>query len=170
MDITNEAFSAMKAVPDERVYHQPEPADQLLKALGDIVRATGLPFTHSRDIHDKFGWTSEYFTDSWGDFLDFHVYYTPDVSDSMFAYGQPWGAGKKLIVGEFGKNMTDSAEARAGYYEAVRAMCGSDPDCLGAFAWSAWDQGKSKAEQFGLFDQDRVLRSDIGDVFLKFPT
>jgi hypothetical protein len=169
VDITNEATGALKAPQDQYSYHGQEPAAELLETLGEAVRSAGLPITHSRDIQDAQGWSTEDFTDRLGDFLDFHVYYRPSTSDSLAAYTQPWGIGKKLIIGEFGVNQAHTPSERAEYYLAVKAMCGTDENCLGAFSWSAWDQAPARIEQFGLFDNHRRLRDDVGGAFLQFP-
>ena len=168
VDIVNEARS-LNYNPDHDSYRQPEPVDKLLAELGGIVRAAGLPITYSRSMRDPSGWSLDYFTDHMGDFLDFHVYYSPGPTDSLIAYQQPWGAGKQLIVGEFGRDITDSSATRTAYYDAVRTMCGNDSNCLGGFAWSAWDLGTTATSQWGLFDQARVLRKDIGEPFSRFP-
>lgn len=98
VDITNEATGALKAPHDEYSYREPEPAADLLEALGETVRSAGLSITHSRDIQDAQGWVAEHFTDRLGDFLDFHVYYRPDARDSLTAYTQPWGVGKSWLL------------------------------------------------------------------------
>ena len=166
VDIVNEA----SAIPELGgwTYNQPEPVADLLTELGHIVRAVGLPVTYSRNISDSSGWTLDYFTDRLGDFLDFHVYYTPGAYDSLNTYEQSWSAGKRLIIGEFGVNKTVSSANRTAHYNAVRTMCGNDPQCQGAFAWSAWDLDNVKDGQWGLFDPRRVLREDIAQPFSMF--
>jgi hypothetical protein len=168
VDIVNEA----QQMPEPVVgwtYNQPEPVADLLTELGSIVRSVGLPVTYSRGIVNSSGWAQDYFTDHLGDFLDFHVYYVPGASDSLQEYGQSGGANKKLIIGEFGVNNTDSPGDRAAYYNAMRVMCADDPRCMGALAWSAYDLGPTKDLQWGLFDQQRRLRTDISQPFSTFP-
>lgn len=169
VDVTNEASSALAAPPSANSYRQDESPIQLLETLGGILRSSGLAVTHSRSIRDVAGWTNEYVTDGLGDFLDFHVYYVPDASDSTAAQQQAWGKGKSLIVGEFGVDLSDSPEMRIAYYEAVLAMCSYDSSCIGAFAWSAWDLDAKGTSAWGLFDGTRTMRPDIGSVFLEFP-
>ena len=48
-------------------------------------------------------------------------------------------------------------------------MCDNDPRCMGALAWSAYDLGPTNDLQWGLFDQQRQLRTDIGQLFSTFP-
>jgi hypothetical protein len=168
VDIVNEARS-LGHDPDNFSYQQPEPVEKLLVELGGIVRAAGLPITYSRSIRDKSGWSLDYFTDHMGDFLDFHVYYSPGPNDSLIASQQPWGVDKRLIIGEFGQDLTVASAQRTAYYDAIRTMCANDPNCLGAFAWSAWDLGTTATSQWGLYDAGRVLRQDIGEPFAKFP-
>jgi hypothetical protein len=168
VDIINEV--AQTPEPAGWTYNQPEPVADLLTELGSIVRSVGLPITYSRGVATSSGWTQDYFTDHLGDFLDFHVYfYLPEATDSLQAYGQSGGANKKLIIGEFGVNTTDSPDNRAAFYNAMRVMCANDPHCMGALAWSAYDPGTTKDEQWGLFDQQRRLRTDIGQPFSTFP-
>lgn len=169
VDITNEASDALKPPLSEYGYNQPEPAIELLTELGGIVHDAGVPMTHSRSIHSRDGWLDEYAADHLGDFLDFHVYYSPDVGDSLVTAGTRWGEGKKLIVGEFGKNVSTASIDRVEYYDDVRAMCANDENCLGAFAWAAWDQGDLDSAKYGLFDQERNLRIDIGGQLKGFP-
>lgn len=167
VDIVNEASQ-----PLERVgwtYNQPEPVADLLTELGSIVRSAGLPITYSRSVATSSGWTQDYFTDHLGDFLDFHVYYLPEATDSLQAYGQSSSVYKTLIIGEFGIGNTVSPEDRAAYYNAVRVMIDNDPRCMGALAWSAYDFGPTKNMQTGLFDPQRQLRPDIGQPFSTFP-
>ena len=168
VDIVNEAQQMPQPVVGW-TYNQPEPVADLLTELGSIVRSVGLPVTYSRGIVDSSGWAQDYFTDHLGDFLDFHVYYVPGASDSLQEYGQSGGANKKLIIGEFGVNNTDSSEDRAAYYNAMRVMCANDPRCMGVLAWSAYDLGPTKDLQWGLFDQERRLRTDISQPFSTFP-
>jgi hypothetical protein len=167
VDIVNEAQQMPE--PVGWTYNQPEPVAELLTELGSIVRSVGLPVTYSRGIATSSGWTQDYFTDHLGDFLDFHVYYLPGATDSLQAYGQLGGPNKKLIIGEFGVNNTDSPDDRAAYYNAMRVMCDNDPRCMGALAWSAYDLGPTNDLQWGLFDQQRQLRADIGQLFSTFP-
>lgn len=167
VDIVNEASQPLE--PVGWVYNQPEPVAELLTELGNVVRSVGLPITYSRSVATSSGWTQDYFTDHLGDFLDFHVYYTPEATDSLQAYGQSSSIDKKLIIGEFGITNTFSPEDRAARYNAVRVMIDNDPRCMGALAWSAYDFGPTKDMQTGLFDQHRQLRPDIGQPFSTFP-
>jgi hypothetical protein len=168
VDIVNEA-SLMPEPVVGWTYNQPEPVADLLSELGSIVRSVGLPVTYSRGLKNSSAWAQDYFTDHLGDFLDFHVYYLPEATDSFQAYGQSGGANKKLIIGEFGANNTDSPKDRGAYYNAMRVMCANDPRCMGALAWSAYDIGTTKELQWGLFDPQRQLRTDIGQPFSTFP-
>jgi hypothetical protein len=167
VDIVNEASQPLE--PAGWTYNQVEPVADLLKELGGIVRSVGLPVTYSRGVVNSSGWAQGYFTDYLGDFLDFHVYYVPAATDSLQAYGQLGGANKKLIIGEFGVNNTVSPDDRAAYFNAVRLMCANDPRCGGALAWSAYDLGPTKDLQWGLFDPQRQLRTDIAQSFSTFP-
>lgn len=167
VDIVNEAHLMSNRGP--WTYAQPQPVGDLLGELGSVVRSAGLPITYSRSMRDSSGWDLDYFTDHLGDFLDFHVYYDPGPTDSLQAYKQPWGANKELIIGEFGVDETLSAEDRTARYNAVRVMCGNDPQCVGALAWSAYDLATPKPWQCGLFDEQRQLRSDIAEPFSMFP-
>jgi hypothetical protein len=167
VDIVNEASQPLE--PVGWTYNQPQPVADLLIELGSIVRSVGLPITYSRGIATSSGWTLDYFADHWGDFLDFHVYYLPGPTDSFQAFDQVGGANKKLIIGEFGINTASSPDDRAAYYNAMRVMCANDPRCVGALAWSAYDIGPTNDLQWGLFDEQRQLRADIGQPFSTFP-
>lgn len=167
VDIVNEASQPLP--PVGWTYNQPEPVAEMLTELGNVVRSVGLPITYSRSVTTRSGWAQGYFTDNLGDFLDFHVYYLPQATDSLQAYGGPTSANKRMIIGEFGITNTSSPEERAAYYNAVRVMIDNDPRCMGALAWSAYDFGTTKDMQTGLFDQRRQLRADIGQPFSTFP-
>ena len=167
VDIVNEASQPLD--PVGWTYNQPEPVADLLTELGNKVRSVGLPITYSRSVANSGGWTQDYFTDHLGDFLDFHVYYPPQPTDSLQAYGQLSSIYKRLIIGEFGINNTFSPEDRTAYYDAVRVMIDNDPRCVGALAWSAYDVGPTSDMQWGLFDPQRQLRTDISQPFSTFP-
>lgn len=167
MDVVNEAFDTLNTPRNRFTYNQPEPVGDLLAELASRVRSAGIPVTFSRGVSDRSGWQLDFFTDHLGDFLDFHIYYTPGPKDSLTAYQQSWGEGKQMIVGEFGANTTVPSATRSKYYNAVRVMCGNDPHCLGALAWSAWDLAPT--EQYGLYDPQRRLRTDISKPFAAFP-
>jgi hypothetical protein len=167
VDIVNEASQPLQLVG--WTYNQPEPVADLLTELGNIVRSAGLPVTYSRSVATRSGWAQNYFTDHLCDFLDFHVYYLPEATDSLLGYDQAGGTNKKLIIGEFGVNNTFSPADRAAYYNAMRVMCANDSRCVGALAWSAYDVGTTDDMQWGLFNQQRQLRTDIGQPFSTFP-
>jgi len=167
VDIVNEASQPLEVVG--WTYNQPEPVADLLSELGSIVRSVGLPVTYSRGIATSSGWTLDYYTDHMGDFLDFHVYYLPGATDSFAAFDQFSIANKKLIIGEFGITTASSPSDRAAYYDAMRVMCANDPRCVGALAWSAYDLAPTNDMQWGLFDEQRRLRVDIGQPFSTFP-
>jgi hypothetical protein len=167
VDIVNEAHLMWNGGP--WTYDQPQPVGELLGELGSVVRGAGLPITYSRSMRDSSGWGLDYFTDHLGDFLDFHVYYDPGPTDSLQAYKQSSGVNKELIIGEFGVDETFSADDRTARYNAVRVMCSNDPQCMGALAWSAYDLGTTEDLGYGLFDQQRRLRTDIAESFAMFP-
>jgi hypothetical protein len=172
MDIANEAwafpwYQQNQPYPDS--YHQPEPYDEFLQELGTAVRGHGIPITYSRNLWEATQWTQECTLDASTDFLDFHVYYTPDPHDSLPVYETSWGKGKKMLVGEFGLGTDKPSAARSDYYAAVRNLTVSDPNCVGAFAWSAYDINTTPEWEFGLFDRRRSLRDDIAKPFSQFP-
>jgi hypothetical protein len=171
MDIVNEAalFPWYQSAPSARLYQQPQPYDQFVQQLGASVRAQKIPVAYSRSLSAADQWTLESPLDAAGDFLDFHVYYTPSSTDSLGIYETSWGAGKKMLIGEFGMNETESSDTRRECYTAIRNMTVNDPNCMGALAWAAYDPAKTPAWEFGLFDRRRVLRDDIGEPFSTFP-
>jgi hypothetical protein len=168
VDIVNEAnLTTLTSNPN---YHQREPVTELLPTLAEIVRTeSGLPVTFSRSLSAPDMWLQDYFTDGLGDFLDFHVYYEAAPTASLGVYSQPWGAGKRMVVGEFGADMTKSSTDRAATYAAIQKMTVTDPNCVGALAWSAYDLDDTPDWQFGLYDPSRRLRTDIGTPFATFP-
>jgi hypothetical protein len=167
VDIVNEASQPLS--PVGWTYNQPEPVAEMLTELGGIVRSAGLPITYSRSVATRNAWAQDHFTDQLGDFLDFHVYYLPQATDSLHAYARPTNVNKRLIIGEFGITNASSPEQRAAFYNAARDMIDNDPRCMGAFAWSAYDFGPTGEMQTGLFDQHRRLRPDIAGPFATFP-
>ena len=171
MDIVNEPalFPWYQGGPPDRLYQQPPPYDQFVQQLGAAVRAKGIPITYSRSLRTADQWTTESPLDAAGDFLDFHVYYAPSSTDSLGVYDTPWGMGKKMLIGEFGMNEKESSDTRREYYTAIRSMSVNDPNCMGAFAWSAYDPLSTPEWEYGLFDRQRVLRDDIGEPFSTFP-
>lgn len=172
MDIANEApafpWNQLNK-PKADQYNQPEPYDEFLQELGAAVRANGIPITYSRNLWSSRQWTQEGSLDSKGDFLDFHVYYAPDPGDSLPVYDTDWGKGKQMLVGEFGMGMNVSSDVRDAYYAAIKQLTVSDPNCIGAFAWSAYDPSTPPIWQTGLFDRQRLPRDDVVDAFMKFP-
>ena len=170
VDVTNEASDAMRATPTKYSYRGSTPPTQLLESLGETFRARGLAVTHSRSIRERSAWSTPFALDSIVDFVDFHVYYPPQLGDISLALNRTRNEDKQIIIGEFGEDTTHPPQVRAAYYEAIRTLCMSDRRCRGAFAWSAWDLSPSVSGQWGLFDRKRELRKDIGDVFMQFPT
>ena len=173
MDVVNEAAAlpwGLANDPNKQLlYNQPEPYDTFVQELGGVVRAAGIPIAYSRSVSSADEWLQQDPLDSCGDFLDFHVYYTPGPEDSLPIYSRPWAAGKTMLVGEFGCNTTVSSTDRIAYYSAIKTMTVNDPNCVGAIAWSAYDLSTTKDWQYGLFDRNRVLRQDIGKPFSTFP-
>jgi hypothetical protein len=171
MDIVNEAalFPWYQRRPSDLLYQQPQPYDQFVQQLGAAVRAQGIPISYSRSLHAADQWTTGGPLDAASDFLDFHVYYTPSPTDSLGIYETSWGVGKKMLIGEFGMNETESSDTRRDFYTAIRNMTVNDPNCMGALAWSAYDPLTTPEWEYGLFDRQRVLRDDIGDPFSTFP-
>jgi hypothetical protein len=171
MDIVNEAnlFPGYLVRPTNRLYQQPLSYTDFVRDLGLAVQTQGIPISYSRSLSAAEEWTMESPLDAAGDFLDFHVYYTPSPSDSLAVYETPWGSGKKMLIGEFGMNLNQSPESRRGNYEAVRDLTVRDPNCVGAFAWSAYDPSTTPDWECGLYDRHRVLRTDIAEPFSTFP-
>lgn len=166
VDIVNEANGTLSLTSpylSSWTYAQPQPVPELLTELGSVVRSVGLPITYSRGMQDSSGWGNDYFTDHLGDFLDFHVYYSPAQTDSLEK-----DSNKQIVIGEFGVDQTVDSADRTARYNAVRAMCERDPRCVGALAWSTWDLASSPSLQFGLYDEHRQLRTDIAEPFLMF--
>ncbi|TQR85364.1 hypothetical protein D8S82_17185 [Mycobacterium hodleri] len=170
MDIVNEAalLPWHQTKPSDRLYRQPQPYEQFVQQLGEAVRAHAIPITYSRSLRSAEQWMVENPLDSAGDFLDFHIYYKPTPADSLGVYETSWGKGKNMVIGEFGMNTTESAEARSDYYEAIRKLTSNDPNCRGAFAWAAYDPLPTPDWEYGLFDRQRTLRNDIADPFSAF--
>lgn len=172
MDIANESSAFpwnQQNKPTEFHYQQPIPYTNFLLELGDSVRSNSIPITYSRNLWKADQWLQENSLDASGDFIDIHVYYTPGIDDSKPIYGTQWGSGKKLIVGEFGMGLNMEASTRDTHYTAVRNMAVSDENCVGAFAWSAYDPFTTPVWETGLFDRQRVPREDIVAPFLTLP-
>lgn len=173
MDIANEAVAFpwnQRNNPKPILYNQPEPYDEFLGTLGEAVRDKGIPVSYSRNLWSAPQWAQECSLDSKGDFLDFHVYYTPDPSDSLPVYETQWGRDKKMLIGEFGIGTDVSPTERDEYYTAIKKMAMTDTNCIGAIAWSGYDPFTTPKWQTGLFDRRRAPREDILNPFLEFPS
>lgn len=175
VDITNECTT----INDQSGginYHQPEDWYSTIKLLGEVVRSvSGKPITHSRPGPASDWRSNSPKTDMLSDFIDVHSYYGPPdnpapaatVADGLYA--SSWGAGKQLILGEFGVDTTSDSTARAALYNAIKDVINHSTNCVGALAWSIYDTGSTPDGQYGLYDGSRNLRQDIADVFVTFP-
>lgn len=172
VDITNEAPTASRQVGGI-VYHEPESWYYTIKRLGELVRTvSGKPITHSRPVaKDPASWQfGSPETDSLSEFLDLHVYRVMSSNDADRLYTTEWGAGKQLIFGEFGVDLTVDSKTRTAVYDDVRELINHSPNCVGGLAWAIYDTGTSADSQFGLVDENRKPRADIATPFGGFPT
>jgi hypothetical protein len=175
VDVTNEAYGyALGKISSPTVYSQPEPILTLLENLGDIVRDNaGVPVTHSFPLSNPTWWTldtepvAQLFAMS--DFLDYHIYCDTNPVQAAQAFKSAWGRGKQMVFGEFGVNMTADPSERTSRYEQVRDIVVSGREFDGAFAWTCWDLGDTPDTQWGLYDVNRQLRTDISTPFATFP-
>lgn len=147
----------------------------LVSNLGSIVRAgSGLPVTHSMPLTDPNWWTWDGGTTfpiralmDESDFLDYHIYVDATPAQVAQVFGTEWGAGKQMIVGEFGVNETSTE--RTARYQQIANIVRSRPDIVGALAWSCYDISTTPDWQFGLYDSSRRLRTDISVPFADIP-
>jgi hypothetical protein len=174
VDITNEAPAASRSLDAGGIaYHEPESWYYTIKHLGERVRTvSGKPITHSRSITDsspswQFGSPE---TDLISDFLDVHVYVVNAPTDADSLYASDWGAGKQLIIGEFGVDMTVDGTSRTALYNDVKGLINHSANCVGGLAWAIYDTGTTLDSQVGLFDENRRPRLDIVTPFGAFPT
>jgi hypothetical protein len=172
VDVTNEAPEQSRIVGGI-AYHEPESWYYTIKCLGEILRATSKkPITHSRSVAKPgAGWQfGSPETDLISDFLDVHVYAvdTPNDADPLYTSG--WGAGKQLILGEFGTDMTVDSTSRTSFYYQVKELINHSANCVGGLAWAVYDAGTIPVSQPGLYDGSRTLREDIAKPFVTFPT
>ncbi|KXO96415.1 Cellulase (glycosyl hydrolase family 5) (plasmid) [Tsukamurella tyrosinosolvens] len=140
IDVTNEANDQSRT-RTTLGYDQPEPWLDTVHRLGDIARsASGKPVTHSRSVRSKFEWRSgSVATDALSDFLSIHCYYAPAPEDPDVLRTTPWGAGKDVVIGEFG---TDAGAPRAVWEErfaAVARLTTGSPTRVGSFLWPTYD-------------------------------
>jgi hypothetical protein len=66
-----------------------------------------------------------------------------------------------------GMDMT--SDERDAFYTAVGKLSVTDKNCVGAFAWSAYDPFTTPIWQTGLFDRQGLQRDDIVKPFLNLP-
>jgi hypothetical protein len=172
VDITNEASAQSRKVGGI-AYRQPESWLYTVKRLGEMVRVvSGKPITHSRGLstYDAASWQfGSPETDSLSDFLDVHCYRSLSPHDADVLYSAEWGAGKQLVIGEFGANMTIDSSSRTAAYDGVKALIGNSPNCVGGLAWTIYDTGTDAASMYGLYDANRNPRPDIATSFGTFP-
>jgi hypothetical protein len=172
IDITNEA-PAQSRVSGGIAYHQPESWLYTVKRLGEIVRRISKkPITHSRGLYtyDAASWQfGSPETDSLSDFLDVHAYRVMSPKDADPLYGASWGAGKQLVIGEFGVDTTYDSAQRTAVYDAIKGLVNNSRSCAGAFAWTISDTGGIPNSQLGLVDENREVRTDIAIPFRAFP-
>lgn len=98
---------------------------------------------------------------SYADFYDFHLY-----SDTVPA--QFLTVNKRFIIGELGQNQAASSAARTSRYVAG-AGANSRALCNGTFAWALADQSATASNQWGIFDNSGVERTDMTTTFKTFP-
>ena len=172
VDITNEALAQSRVVGGV-AYQEPESWLYTIKTLGQMVRTvSGKPITHSRGLYryDAASWQfGSPDTDALSDFLDVHAYRIPSAADAGLVFSTQWGAGKQLLIGEFGANMTIDSNARTTAYNEVRSFISTSPNCVGGLAWTIYDTGTDPASLYGLYDENREPRADIAAIFGTFP-
>jgi hypothetical protein len=172
VNITNEAPSQARA-RGAIAYAEPEPWYDTVKRLGELVRTTAeKPITHSRSITAASGsWQfGSPDTDKISDFLDVHVYDAPSPNDADALLASDWGAGKQLILGEFGVDMTADSPSRTAFFNAVKALISHSARCVGGLVWAIYDTDDTPAGGFGLYDANRAARTDIATPFATFPS
>jgi hypothetical protein len=171
VDITNEA-PAQSRVLGGVAYGEPESWYYTIKRLGEMVQTvSGKPITHSRSIAKsaaswQFGSPE---TDRISDFLDLHLYVIGTSTDIDLLHATDWGAGKQLVFGEFGVDMTTDSPSRTAFYNSVKGLINHSASCVGGLAWATYDGGTIPVSQPGLYDANRALRADIATPFSTFP-
>jgi hypothetical protein len=172
VDITNEA-PAQSRVVGGVAYQEPESWLYTIKRLGEMVRTvSGKPIAHSRGLYryDAASWQfGSPETDAISDFLDVHAYRIPSPADAELLFATEWGAGKQLLIGEFGANMTIDSPSRTAAYGEIKAFISNAANCVGGLAWTIYDTGTDPASLYGLYDQNRAPRADIATPFGTFP-
>ena len=136
LDVTNEA-SDQHAAGTVVTYSQPEPWYATITHLGEVARReSGKPITHSRSVRNPLNWRNgSVITDAVSDFISVHCYYAPGPNDPVPLRESPWGAGKSLIIGEFGASASDSSSM----YGGVTALVAADAANVGALVWPTYD-------------------------------
>ncbi|WP_415678377.1 hypothetical protein [Tsukamurella hominis] len=168
VDVTNEA-SDQSQTTTPLSYSQPEPWLETIRTLGEITRsASHKPITHSRAIRSKYSWRSGCVaTDSLSDFLSIHCYYTPDPDDPVALSQTPWGAGKELVLGEFGTDAGAPASEWQARYAAVVSLIARSPARVGGLVWPTYDATPGASSPF---QSAGVSRSDVVASFATLPT
>lgn len=172
VDITNEAPAASR-IQGGVAYHQSESWLYTVRRLGDTVReVTSKAITHSRALYkyDAASWLNgSPETDALSDFIDVHAYRASNATDADELLAAGSTAGKQLIIGEYGANLTMTAAERTAAYEEIKGLIEHSPRCVGGLAWTIYDTGTDPASMYGLYDPERRLRNDIADVYTTFP-
>lgn len=160
------------------VWNEGEGATQAqLQAAGALVRAAapGLPITYSvngitssAQIAAAVASAPFLAAADDADFIDMHIYY--DVAAADFNAVVAAAPSLPILIGEFGIGQDALTAARSARYDAVRKTLGR-PDLLGAISWALADQalGATPAEQFGMFSNAGVERTDVTDYFRTYP-
>jgi hypothetical protein len=187
VDVISEAPGVLN-FSGSMVYSQPESWFFTARRLGEIVRqVSGKPITYALTASGAWDWATQYppmvQLMSISDFLDFHVYYcdpdgrhyaAPAATDADVVFTHPYGAGKQLIIGEFGINQNYNSTSHTAYYNAIKNLINHSTDFIGGLAWEMYDDVKDPGSQFGLYNkpsgQGGTARTDITVPFGSFPT
>lgn len=148
----------------------------LVQYYCDTIRTnSGLPVSNSFPLTDSGQWTWDGGTMpvaplfAMSDFVDYHVYAASTPAQVAAGLAMPWNTGKRMIIGEFGRNI--GAGDRTAFYANIAALVNGVPQIDAALNWSCWDiNGADPSWQFGLFDAARQLRTDIATPFATLPT
>lgn len=103
-----------------------------------------------------------------GDYIDRHSY--SDPAETLYATLSSSSGGKQVLVGEFGANLGMSTGDRESRYQTVLDAVAYTNMVKGAFQWAIKDQSTSTSQRWGLYDDSNVIRDDIGDIYVTFPT
>lgn len=160
VNITNEAFLNNVYANFGTQYG----LDCLAGMMGEVA-AVGIPVTQDRVALNAGGWSGNPFPSPIQDLCDFHdwhIYYDGlSAADVATFRAKGTFAQGPIVLGEFGGPASMTSAAQAARYTDAWTVVTGDTTVRGGIQWGAADQGTTTDQQWGLFTNAWVARTNI---------